>query len=308
MNYVDVSAAQETPADYGRAGPVFVSVVIPHYNDLAALGVCLAALRRQTWPQSQMEIIVADNNSRCGLDAVRDVAAGCCVVHAREQGAGPARNAGAAVARGNVLAFLDSDCVPAPDWIEHGVRGLGGTDFLGGEVVTLPRDPARPSAVEAWEMVFGFDFARYVLVEGYTGSGNMWVWRDVFDRVGGFRAGVAEDMDWSARARAAGFRLAYEKRAVVSHLARPTWGDLLARWRRVLAEHYRLARERRFGRIRWAAKTLAMPLSVAPHLLRVARSERLQPHARAKAAAVLLAHRLWRTGHMARLLFLTTPA
>ncbi len=291
------------------ASPIFVSVIIPHYNDLAALRVCLAGLRRQTWPEGRMEIVVADNNSACGLAAVMQAAPDCVVIAAPVQGAGPARNAGAAVARGNVLAFLDSDCDPAPDWIEHGVRGLRGQDFAGGHVITLPRDPRRPSAVEAWEMVFGFDFERYILVEGYTGSGNMWVWRSVFETVGGFRAGVAEDMEWSFRARAAGFRLGYAPHAVVRHLARPSWRELLVRWRRVLAEHYRLANERRFGRLRWACKTAAMPLSAVPHLWRVARSGKLPDRrARAEAAAVLVAHRLWRAGHMARLLLNPTGA
>jgi GT2 family glycosyltransferase len=287
-----------------RAATPFVSVIIPHYNDLAALAVCLAGLARQSWPGDRMEIIVADNNSACGLDEVRRVAAGCRVIHAPIQGAGPARNAGAAVATGDVLAFIDSDCDPAPDWIEHGVRGLAEYDFAGGHVRTTSRDPLRPSAVEAWEMEFGFNFKRHILVEGYTGTGNMWVWRRVFDAVGGFRAGISEDMDWSFRATRAGYRLGYVPDAVVSHLARPDWHELLRRWRRVIAELYVLNSEKPFGRLRWIAKTLAMPLSVAPHLVRVARSDKL-PNARARlaAAGVLVAHRLWRTGVMFRLAF-----
>jgi GT2 family glycosyltransferase len=161
----------------------------------------------------------------------------------------------------------------------------------------------RPSAVEAWEIVFGFNFKRYILVEGYTGSGNMFVRRSVFDAVGGFRPGVAEDMDWSYRARQAGYRLGYAPHAAVQHLARPQWSDLLHRWRRVIAEHYLLTRERPFGAVRWLAWTAGMPLSVAPHILRVLRSNRL-PGLRAKAGAVavLLGHRLWRSVYMARVM------
>ncbi len=226
-------------------GP-FVSVVIPHYNDLAALQVCVAGLARQTWPAARMEVIVADNNSACGIAAVRAAVPSCRVIPAPVQGAGPARNAGAAVARGEILAFIDSDCDPDPDWIEHGVHALAEYDFLGGHVRTTARDAARPTPVEAWEIVFGFDFERYIVDEGYTGSGNMWVWRSVFDAVGGFRTGVSEDVEWSHRATALGFRLGYEPRAVVSHLARPRLGrsaDALApRARRALRAHARAAR------------------------------------------------------------------
>ena len=279
-----------------------MSVVIPHYNDLEALSVCTASLRLQSWPAERMEVIVADNNSACGVEAVQRAAAGYRVVQASIQGAGPARNAGAAVARGEILAFLDSDCDPQADWIENGVRALATYDFAGGHVVTTARDPSRPTAVEAWELVFGFDFERYILVEGYTGSGNMWVWRKVFDAVGGFRAGVAEDMDWSFRATAAGFRLGYERGAIVSHLARSDWKGLLKRWRRVLAEHYRLTRERPLGTLRWVLWTLGMPLSIGPHAVRVLRSRRLHSvRRRLSAIAVLIAFRLWRTCYMVRL-------
>lgn len=299
----DVLVRARAPAVRDDAALPFVSVVIPHYNDLDALAVCLAGLRRQSWPADRMEIIVADNNSACGLDAVARVASGCRVVPAPIQGAGPARNAGMAVSRGEILAFIDSDCDPEPDWVEHGVRALADHDFAGGHVRTAPRDPRRPTPVEAWEMVFGFDFERYILEEGYTGSGNMWVRRAVFEAVGGFRTGVAEDMEWSRRATASGYRLGYERRAVVSHLARPSWRDLLARWRRVLAEHHELMCETPHGRLRWAVKTAAMPVSTVPHLWRVLRSDRLPDHrARAAAAAVLVAHRIWRTGYMTRLL------
>ena len=292
-----------TRAANGDRGESFVSVVIPHYNDLDSLRVCLAGLRRQTWPSERMEIIVADNNSACGMDEVAAVADGCRVVHAPIQGAGPARNAGVAVARGDILAFIDSDCDPQPDWIEHGVRGLQNYDFAGGHVVTAARDPARPTPVEAWEMVFGFNFERFILSEGYTGSGNMWVWRRVFDDVGGFRTGVSEDMEWSFRATAAGYRLGYERGAVVSHFGRATWPDLLHRWRRVLAEHYALTREKPAWLVRWLAWTAGMPFSIAPHVIRVFRSDRLPDwKSRFAAVSVLVAHRIWRTVFMVRLL------
>ena len=281
--------------------PRFVSVIVPHFNDLDGLRLCLAGLRRQTWPRDRFEVIVADNNSSCGLDPVRQLADGCIVVHAPLQGAGPARNAGVAMARGDILAFIDSDCQPAPDWIEHGVLALDRHDFAGGQVKVIPLDENAVTQVEAWEMEFGFDFEQYVRA-GYTGSGNMWVWRDVFDSVGGFRAGVSEDMDWSFRARQAGYRLGYEPFAVVSHYARRDWAALEARWVRVVREHHLLTRERSFGALRWAAWTAAMPASTLPHLFRVARSKRLPTLGlRFAAARVLVRHRLWRTRLMWRM-------
>jgi glycosyltransferase involved in cell wall biosynthesis len=282
----------------------FVSVVIPHYNDLDRLRVCHARLLAQTWPRDQFEIIVADNNSACGLAAVQEAAPSASVVPAPIQGAGPARNAGIAASHGTVIALIDSDCVPEPNWIAEGVAALDRFDFVGGRVGTFALVPERPTGVEAYEMVFNFNFRRYIETVGFTGTGNMFVPREVFDRVGGFRAVVAEDMEWSFRARGLGYKLGYADRAVVGHPARRTWAELERRWDRMLHEDIALVQEQRYGRTKFALKALAMPVSVLPHAAKVLTASEL-PDMRAKLGAigVLTRLRLWRTAKMLRLVF-----
>jgi cellulose synthase/poly-beta-1,6-N-acetylglucosamine synthase-like glycosyltransferase len=280
----------------------FVSVIIPHYNDLDGLRLCHARLLAQDWPRSAFEIVVADNNSRCGLAAVRAVVPEAVVVAAPLQGAGPARNAAVAASRGTVLAFIDSDCLPERDWIRAGVEALRRHDFVGGRVLTLARDPGRPNAVEAFEIVFNFNFKRYIERVGFSGTGNLFVPRRVFDHVGGFRPQVAEDMEWCFRARAHGYRIGYAEHAVVGHPARRSWAELQRRWARMLAEDYGLARMQPRGRLIFVAKALAMPLSVLPHGVKVLASGRLPgPRARLAAILVLARLRLWRMGRMLRL-------
>jgi glycosyltransferase involved in cell wall biosynthesis len=281
---------------------VKVSVIIPHYNDLDGLRVCYAKLLAQTWPREDFEIIVADNNSACGEPAVKEAARDALVVPAPIQGAGPARNAAVAASHGSVLAFLDSDCVPDPNWIREGVAALDQFDFVGGRVETFARNPEQPNPVEAFEIVFNFNFRRYIEKVGFTGTGNMFVPRAQFDRVGGFRTGVAEDMEWSFRARALDFKLGYAERAIVGHPARRDWAELERRWIRLMDQHYELALERKFGRTMFAVKALAMPWSVIPHAVKVLVSPRLNSmQARFGAIAVLLRLRVWRAGRMLRL-------
>jgi GT2 family glycosyltransferase len=280
---------------------LFVSVIVPHYNDLAALRHCHAKLMLQSWPRDRFEIVIADNMSACGLDAVRDAAPSAIVVAAHIRGAGPARNAAVAASHGQVLAFLDSDCVPAPDWIACGVAALDIHDFVGGQVIVFPADAARPTPVEAFEMVFNFNFHRYITKVGFTGTGNMFTKRDVFDQVGGFRTGVSEDMDWSFRARAMGYRLGYARAAIVGHPARADWAELQRRWARMIAETFALAAERRYGRIAYAGRALLMPLSIVPHAARIIASPRLHGmRARAGAISILIRLRFWRAAEMLR--------
>jgi glycosyltransferase involved in cell wall biosynthesis len=285
-----------------------VSVVIPHYNSLAKLKNCVALLDRQTFRRDRFEIIVADNNSSCGMDAVRGAAPAAKVIPANEQGAGPARNAAVAASKGSILAFIDSDCRPNCDWIEKGVAAIQAYDFIGGRVIVTSDDPLRPNPIEAFEMVFAFDNERYVNRVGFAVTGNMFVWRKVFDAVGPFRNGVAEDMDWGFRAGARTFRLGYAEDVIVEHPARQTWSELMARWKRMLLEEYLLYRERPFFIMSWLLHASIMPLSILPHACRILTSSRLiTSRSRWGGLTVLARLRLWRTWEMFSLLVRNSP-
>jgi GT2 family glycosyltransferase len=281
------------------AAPPFVSVVVPHYNDLAGLALCLADLERQTYPRDRFEIIVADNASPQGERAVAEVVAGRArLVSVTERGAGPARNGGVAAAAGEILAFTDSDCRPAPAWLAAGVEALSRHDFVGGRVEVLVADPARMTPAEAFERVFAFNNEAYVKRKGFTGSGNLFCPRALFAAVGGFRVGMSEDVEWSRRARAAGYGLGYVSAAVVGHPARRTWPDLREKSRKVNAETYGLYLMKPAGKLKWLARSLALPPSAVVHMPRVLTSPALvTPAQRGMALATLLRVRLWRFWH-----------
>jgi GT2 family glycosyltransferase len=273
-----------------------VSVIIPHFNDLANLEVCLTALAAQTYPADRVQVIVADNASPQGLAAVQVVAGQRArVVLVEERGAGPARNGAVAKATGEILAFIDSDCVAEPEWLEAGVRALADYDFVGGRVTVLVGDEARMTPVEAWERVFAFDFKTYIEKKGFTGSGNLFCPRSLFETVGGFRAGISEDYEWSKRAQGCGFRLGYAPLAIVGHPARRNWEELTRKWRRLNIETYGLSAGRPGRRMRWFIKSLLLPASAVAHTPKVLASAGLHTFGQRMAALrVLYAIRLWR--------------
>ena len=276
-----------------------VSVVVPHFNDLNGLENCLLALSKQTYPRELVQVIVADNNSP-GLydELVRVVGDRARLVVVEARGAGPARNGGVDVATGEILAFTDSDCVPDSRWLEEGVLALRNWDFVGGRVTVAVDDPAKMTEVEAFERVFAFDFETYINKKGFTGAGNLFCARELFHRVGGFRAQVSEDVEWSQRARSMGLRLGYAPAAMVAHPARRNWADLWKKWDRVNRETYALHLEQPYGRLKWLARTLALPASAAVHMLKIARSDQLYTmRQRLAAAAVLVRIRLARMRH-----------
>lgn len=273
-----------------------VSVIIPHYNDLHGLDCCLSALAQQTYPAELIEVIVADNCSPQGAAAVEGCIAGrACMVMTGTRGAGPTRNAGVAASSAPLLAFVDSDCIPEPQWLAAGIAALAGDDIVGGAVNVSVGHDGPLSPAEAYEMCFAFNNEAYVRKKGFSVTANLFTPRRVFDEVGPFRAEVSEDVDWCHRARAKGYRLGYAPAAGIAHPARRTWSELRRKWLRIQSETYALRVPTIGGRLRWLARSWAMPLSIPAHAPAIWSNTRLS-NARDRRAALagLVQLRLWR--------------
>jgi GT2 family glycosyltransferase len=286
-------------------------VVVPHYNDLKSLDLCLEALSNQTFPRDEMEVVVADNGSPQGEAALRTLIAGRArLVIVKPRGAGPARNGGVIASSGAILAFTDSDCRPDKQWVAAGVRTLNEElDFVGGRMDVLVDDPRHPTATEAFEVEFAFDNEAYVKRDGFTVTANLFCSRKVFDDVGGFEVGVPEDKEWCWRARDKGYRIGYAPQAIVGHPARRNWDELYRKWRRLNSEAFTFALQRRRGRLQWLTKTCVLPISALAHTPRVIFSTQLRTlPQKAGALAVLYRLRVWRCFDGLRLLASERPA
>jgi glycosyltransferase involved in cell wall biosynthesis len=194
---------------------LFISVIIPNLHT-PVIGATLDALRRQTWPREQTEVIVVGQD-RFGIV---ETAEGVTFLRTETPVLpGQARNHGAGVARGDVLAFLDADCVPAPQWLDILAERFADprTNVVGGSV-DFGRD-------QYWKLADNLSTFRGHLPDSPGESRrsmpslNLSVRRSVFLEVGGFdeRRATAEDMDLCARLSRAGCMLYFERRAVIWH-------------------------------------------------------------------------------------------
>ncbi|MGD0574684.1 MAG: sugar transferase [Anaerolineales bacterium] len=113
-----------------------ITVVIPARNAARTLPGCLKALLLQTIPRAKYEIIVVDDGS---TDATSEVASahGVRLVRTVPQGPAAARNAGAEIARGELLVFTEADCVPARDFLERMAGAFIDPDVVAAQGVVL---------------------------------------------------------------------------------------------------------------------------------------------------------------------------
>lgn len=271
----------------------FVSVIVPAFNDAEHVGGCLAALRAQSYPADRFEIIVADNGSTPPL--AERVAADERVrfVVERATGSYAARNAGVREARGEVLAFTDSDCRPEVDWLRAGVEALsqlpeGG--LVGGRVEVYVQDPARPTAVELYELVLAFPQERYVRQSHFAVTANVFTTRATFDRVGPFNAALISggDNEWGKRVHAAGLPVVYSDEAVVHHPARRSMGAISRKMERVAEGHSALGWES--TPVDWL-RLVAPPVSNLVEIWSTDRLTKASDRSRASAVAIAAKYR-----------------
>jgi glycosyltransferase involved in cell wall biosynthesis len=158
-------------------------VIIPTLNEAAWVPGLLADLAVQTRPAD--EVLVVDGGSADDTVAVA-AAAGARVIAARERGAAPQRNEGAAIAGGDVLLFIDADVRLAPDVIERVVTGMirRGLDAACPLFWPWPGDPVL-RAFFAW--LDGVFVVTAPLIPS-GGGGFLAVRRTLFTRLGGFDA------------------------------------------------------------------------------------------------------------------------
>lgn len=234
-------SALAVPAE-GEALP-FASVIIPVLNDPARLKVCLDALQKQTYPADRFEVIVVDNGSAKPIESTIMTSSNCRVITEKKQGSFAARNAGIAVARGSVLAFTDSDCIPNTDWLEKGVAQLllnPDCGLVAGRVEVFPRVLNDPTGSELYDQLFYLDQEVAVRRQHYGATANLFVFRTIMEKVGRFNSEFKStgDSEWGKRVYQSGFSQVYANDAAIRHPARSSLRDLIKKTVRITGGHY----------------------------------------------------------------------
>lgn len=221
-----------------QPGTPFVSIIIPVYNDGENLCRCLDALNRQTFSIQNYEIIVVDNGGQEELSPVKERYPHIILTAEKRPGSYAARNKGIESARGEIIGFTDSDCIPAEDWIENGVSRLSSLDkdgAVGGRVEFFFKNRDRPTAYELFDSISFFQQKRTVEQKHFSVTANLFVSKAVFSSIGLFNADLASggDAEWGNRLYAQGIPLVYDQDTLIYHPARNSFKQIYKKTVRV---------------------------------------------------------------------------
>jgi glycosyltransferase involved in cell wall biosynthesis len=199
---------------------MLITVVVPVFNKAQLLRQSLDSIVAAAHRDGETELILVDNGSTDGsyelLRAYSDVAA---VRQVRGGTIASVRNEGARHSRGELLSFIDCDCVVRPEYfrdLRHVLASSGAA--ASGCECDIPT-PAHWTE-KTWHALHALDGDGFC---HYLNSANFAVRRAVFDEVGGFdeRLTTGEDTDICRRIRGAGHRIFEARRLSVVHLANP---------------------------------------------------------------------------------------
>ncbi len=226
---------------------ISISVIIPCYNAESTIMRTLEALDRQT--VKSFEVILADDGSKDGTvsEAKSFKPHNFKLTVITEKHAGPAaqRNRGAEKAKGEILLFTDSDCVPDNKWVEEMTKPFSDKAVVGvsGTYRTLNKEKLI-ARFEGYEIAKRHEkLARQKYID-FIGSFSAGYRKNIFQKFGGFSADFkkadAEDPELSFKIAKAGYKMVFNPNAVVAHphvaTIKKFWGQKFSRgyWRVLL--------------------------------------------------------------------------
>jgi GT2 family glycosyltransferase len=219
-----------------------LSVIVPFRSLNKRVEECIDSLKRQSY--NNIEIIVVSDSTQINMQGVKSIC------NPALDGVGKKRNAGAKVAKGEILFFLDSDCRVKKGTIGKIVRMFEQKDVDG--ITCIPLTPKDAGLI---------DFATLLEYEDrYNQVGEAYVQvaattcfalkKKVFQAVGGFRdytsgEATGEDWDFGMRVSKSGYKIFHTNKIGVihNHTSKSIWDYLK---RQYMHARYRLTHKRRY--------------------------------------------------------------
>jgi GT2 family glycosyltransferase len=253
-------------APFSPAGPwPRVSVIVCTHNGGRTLGQCLERVRDLSYPDFET-IVVDDGSTDNSAEIAREHDAR--LVQTEHRGLSFARNAGVAHATGEVVAFLDDDAYPDPDWLQYLAAALRANAHAG---VGGPNIPPEEDGLVADCVALAPGGPIHVLISDreaeHVPGCNMAFRKSALEEIGGFDERfrtAGDDVDVCWRLQESGRTLGFSAGAVVMHRRRDSVRRYLKQQygygkAEALLERKWPSRYNRAGSSRWSGRIYEPP-------------------------------------------------
>jgi glycosyltransferase involved in cell wall biosynthesis len=216
MEQAAIAAAITKPVS---TSVVSISIIIPALNEEKMIGRCLESLTHLAFARDRFEVLVVDNGSRDKTLAIVESFKNRLKLNVLQQAGvriSALRNLGAHTASGDIVAFLDADCLAPADWLDRifALAPSDGTGVLGAHYL-LPED-------SSWvgRMWHRYQEAPKAGEVSHVPAGDLIMRREEFLKLGGFDESIQtnEDYELCERARKAGMQVRAFPQIGVVHL------------------------------------------------------------------------------------------
>jgi len=201
-----------------------ISVILPSYNSEKTIAPVLNALKKQSFKRAY-EIILVDSSDDNTPGIVRSKFPDIKFIHLNKKtDPGTARNIGLKESKGEIILFIDSDCVAREDWIEKMVYLHETTDYaaVGGAVL----NGNDPKSKIAWAGYMA-EFREFIPQHGqkevsHIPTCNISYKRKYLEKLGGFNPDYypQEDLDFNYRLCKTGAQIVFSPEIKVAHTHR----------------------------------------------------------------------------------------
>jgi len=205
---------------------IYVSVIIPCFNSEKTILKTLEALEKQNFDKP-FEILICDDGSKDNTVKIAKQFAKKSKIPVRvfanpHQGPAWQRNFGAKKAKGKIIVFTDSDCIPGKNWLKEMVKPIekGIAHGVQGTYKTLNKE-SLIARFEGYEIEKRHERMKKQKYIDFIGTFSAAYLKEVFLKFGGFdtrfKTASGEDPELSYRISKAGYKLVFNPRAYVYH-------------------------------------------------------------------------------------------
>lgn len=199
-----------------------ITVIVPVYNSQSTINKLMNALNKQTYPKKNIQIIFIDNGSTDNsVKLIKKFKQITLLSENRIQSSYVARNKGLAHAKGEIIAFTDSDCIPSKNWLESGLKYLKNqdADIVAGSVEFIYNN--KKSAVEIYDALNHIRPESSVKEKKSAPTANLFSKKKLFEEIGYFpQVKSGGDFIWTKNAANKGKKILYCHEAKVFHPTR----------------------------------------------------------------------------------------